>query len=131
LCLRALQSDEPIIPDLVIEPRKEPGKYLPVDAKYKLYDERTISSSDIYQTFLYAYAYGQTHVLPTALLLYPASAIGGGQVRLHVRRTSGSTSAELLTIPVHIPTALADAQLRKTGATGTAVIAAVESAFRH
>jgi hypothetical protein len=120
-----------IIPDLVVEPRKEPGRYLPVDAKYKLYDERTISSSDIYQTFLYAYAYGQTHVLPTALLLYPASATGGGQVRLHVRRTGGSTSAELLAVPIHIPTALKDARLGKVGATGESVIAAVKAAFQH
>ena len=119
-----------IIPDLLVEHRKEQGRYLPVDAKYKLYDERTISSGDIYQTFLYAYAYGQTHVLPTALLLYPASTTGGGQVRLHVRRSGGSTSAELLAVPIHIPTVLNDARLGKIGAAGEAVVVAVKAAFQ-
>jgi len=120
-----------IIPDLLIQHRNELGRVLPVDAKYKLYDERTISSGDIYQTFLYAYAYGQTHTLPTALLLYPASSTGGGQVRLHVRRTGGSTSAELLAVPIHIPTALKDARAGTVGTTGETVIAAVKSAFQH
>jgi 5-methylcytosine-specific restriction enzyme subunit McrC len=119
-----------IIPDLLIEHKNESNKYLPVDAKYKLYDEKTISSGDIYQTFLYAYAYGQTHILPTALILYPASSTGGSQVRLHVRRSSGSTSAELRAVPIHIPTALKDAKSGQVGASGEAVIAAVNSAFR-
>jgi 5-methylcytosine-specific restriction endonuclease McrBC regulatory subunit McrC len=114
----------------MIEHRKEHGRYLPVDAKYKLYDERTISSSDIYQTFLYAYAYGQSHMLSNALLLYPASATGGGQVRLHVRRSGGSMSAELLAVPIHIPTVLKDARLGNVAATGETMIAAVKSAFQ-
>lgn len=119
-----------VIPDLLVEHRDQPGRYLPVDAKYKLYDEKRISSSDIYQTFMYAYAYGESHsVLPTALVLYPASSGGGGQVRLHVRRSGGSTSAELRALPVHIPTALADAQLGSIGTTGEAVIATVNGVF--
>ena len=51
--------------------------------------------------------------------------------RFHVRRSGGSTSAELLAVPIHIPTALNDARLGKIGATAEIVIAAVKAAFRH
>jgi hypothetical protein len=42
-----------------------------IDAKYKLYDERRLSSGDVYQSFLYAYAYGNTsgHSIPCALVV--------------------------------------------------------------
>jgi 5-methylcytosine-specific restriction endonuclease McrBC regulatory subunit McrC len=60
-----------VIPDLLIERTGQSGTYLPVDAKYKLYDQRSIATGDIYQTLLYAYAYGEKHpVLPTAFVLY-------------------------------------------------------------
>ena len=47
-----------IIPDLLLE-----GRYgdtvvrLPIDAKYKLYDNKKIKEADVYQTFFYAFAY--------------------------------------------------------------------------
>ena len=95
-----------------------------MDAKYKLYNEEKLSSADIYQMFLYAFAYGKAHpVRPTALVVYPASSTSGGYVRLHIRQR-GSASAELRVVPIHIPTALKEARLR-TGSMGDAVIAAV------
>jgi len=119
-----------VIPDLVVERRNQPGAYLPVDAKYKLYDQRSMASGDIYQTFLYAYAYGEQHqVLPTAFVLYPASTINGGPSLLHVRRSGGITSAQLRAIPVHIPTALAEAKLGPTGPVATGLAALVKQAF--
>ena len=46
-----------------------------VDAKYKLYDQRKLDSGDVYQGFLYAYAFSGAGELavPTAVLLYPSS----------------------------------------------------------
>jgi 5-methylcytosine-specific restriction enzyme subunit McrC len=123
-----------VIPDLLVENRDVPGQFLPMDAKYKLYDNTdntTISSGDIYQTFLYAYAYGKEHlILPTALIVHPASSTGRGQFRLHIRR-DGLPSAELQTVPIHIPTALNDARSKskQVGVPGKAVIDAVKSAF--
>jgi 5-methylcytosine-specific restriction enzyme subunit McrC len=119
-----------VIPDLLIESTCQPGWYLPVDAKYKLYDQRNIATGDIYQTFLYAYAYGEKHpALPTAFVLYPASSPGGGQVLLHVRRSGGATSAQLRAIPVHIPTALAEARLGRAGSVSTGLVDLVKKAF--
>jgi len=119
-----------VIPDLLVEDRTQPGRFLPVDAKYKLYDERKLSPSDIYQTFMYAYAYGEQHrVFPTALILYPATSAGAAQGRLHVRQSNGSITAEIRAVPIHLPTALKDARSGQIGATGEAVIAAVRAAF--
>jgi 5-methylcytosine-specific restriction enzyme subunit McrC len=103
--------------------RKAPGQFVPVDAKYKLYDEKHVSPGDIYQMFLYALAYGQHHaVLPTALLLYPASSNGTGRVRLHVRHTAGASSAEVRGVSVDIPAALAEAKRGECGPIGREII---------
>lgn len=105
-----------VIPDLLLERNTCPGKFLPIDAKYKLYDQRSVATSDIYQTFLYAYAFGEEHpMLPTAIILYPASSPATAQMNLHVRRSSGATSAQLCTIPIHIPTALKEARMNNRG----------------
>lgn len=119
-----------VIPDLLVERRKARGRFLPVDAKYKLYDDRAISPGDIYQTFLYAYAYGEHHsVMPTALVLYPASVSGNPQVRLNIRRSGGSTSAQLRALPIHIPTALAEARSGHSGPTTNVLRSAVEATW--
>ncbi len=119
-----------VIPDLLIESTCQRGMYRPVDAKYKLYDERRIATGDIYQTFLYAYAYGEENpTLPTAFVLYPASSPDGSQVLLHVRRSGGATSAQLRAIPVHIPTALAEARLGRAGSVATGLVDLVKKAF--
>ena len=100
-----------VIPDVVIERHGAPGCLLPIDAKYKLYDQRSIAASDIYQTFLYAYAFGERHKLrPTALVLHPASSIDSQPTRLNVRRAGGTTSGQLQLFPIHIPTALSEAK---------------------
>lgn len=62
-----------VAPDLLVEQRDAGRSRLPIDAKYKPYDKRQISSSDIYQTFLYAYAYGSAASQRRALIAYPAS----------------------------------------------------------
>lgn len=106
-----------VIPDILIERQTSAGKFLPVDAKYKRYDEKKMSSSDIYQTFVYAYAFGQQHaVLPTSLVLFPSSVPEASQTRLHVRHSGGkTTSAQVRAVPIHIPSALAEARRRTVG----------------
>ena len=111
-----------VIPDIVVQAGDGQSRFLPIDAKYKLYDDKKLASSDIYQTFLYAFAYGSKvgSVLPTSLLLYPASEKAGSTLRLHVR-SSGVAGGELVALGIHIPTALAEARSGQPGEMGLRV----------
>src|SRR5207302_1038635 len=61
-----------VIPDMLLTVDGT-RRRLPVDAKYKLYDNRTIDPADIYQVFLYAYAFQSHEVpIPGAMIIYPA-----------------------------------------------------------
>jgi 5-methylcytosine-specific restriction enzyme subunit McrC len=98
-----------VIPDLLIRSRHGPELRLAVDAKYKLYDERKVSPSDVYQSFLYAYAYGDTRddkIPPKALLLYPSSGSLAQSVRLQVRSTRKLAGAEISAQGLSIPVCL-------------------------
>lgn len=99
-----------IVPDILLESRDAYGRRrVPVDAKYKLYDQGKLDPADVYQTFFYAYAYARPVDRELdqvrAVILYPASA-GGGGTRLLVRQESGSTSARIRAIGIDIPEAL-------------------------
>jgi len=103
-----------VIPDLLIQRRGSESRRLAIDAKYKLYDQRRIDPSDIYQTFLYAYALsspaGRTQQasegVPTALLIYPSSISTNKEVLLEVRPLRSSPGARVLAVGVPIPQAL-------------------------
>ena len=119
-----------VVPDVLIEKKGKPKSALPVDAKYKLYDQRNIATSDIYQTFLYAYAYGESHaLLPTAFVLYPASSIDSGLARLHIRRSGGATTAQLTAVPIHIPTALQEARSGFVGLLSKRLLTLINQVF--
>jgi hypothetical protein len=81
---------------------------LPVDAKYKTYDSRTLDNADIYQAFLYAFAYGGNGLIPRALIFYPASTPVGIDVQLQVRRFEKPIGGEISAMRLHIPTLLAE-----------------------
>jgi 5-methylcytosine-specific restriction enzyme subunit McrC len=100
-----------IVPDILLEWSDPHGRRrIPVDAKYKLYDEGKVDPADVYQTFFYAYAYArqidQELDQVRAMILYPASRPGGGGTRLLVRRASGAASARIEALPVDIEAAL-------------------------
>jgi len=97
-----------VVPDILLEPKSGAGPRLPVDAKYKLYDERKVASGDIYQTFLYSFAYGAPPA-QRAVLVHPASGPTPRMVRLEIRGHGGSTAAEIRVVGVHIPSALGEA----------------------
>lgn len=80
-------------PDLLISRRRRGGASLPVDAKYKLYDNRDLDHSDLYQLFLYAFAFAPVPSSedqpPKGLIIFPASDSSGGERRrLRIRRIS-------------------------------------------
>jgi 5-methylcytosine-specific restriction enzyme subunit McrC len=100
-----------VVPDILVERSDaETTARLAIDAKYKLYDERRLSSADVYQSFLYAYAYGAAGgpVLPAALLVYPSSSRSSRAVRLRVRSAQALAAAEILALGLSIPDVLAE-----------------------
>jgi len=93
-----------IRPDLVIE-ELATGRTVPVDVKYKKYDERKIASGDVYQTFLYAYALAEDPRLRRAGILYPSTG-GAGGARLSIAPLSGATAARIVAAGIDVPESL-------------------------
>jgi|GEM_PF-1798024 len=87
-----------IVPDLALSKGRET---VPVDAKYKLYGQgRKISTADIYQTFVYAYALsggGEAR----AAIVYPASSTRVSP-HLEIRQVEGPVGAYLTGLGVHL-----------------------------
>ena len=98
-----------VIPDLLVEERRRrTGSPLPVDAKYKLYDDRSVSNQDIYQALLYAQAFceGASPRPAAALLIHPSDRDELRRQRLRVRRTDGQVLAEIGVIGLPLPRVL-------------------------
>jgi len=96
-----------IIPDILI--KLDNDHYLTIDAKYKLYDEKKLSTADIYQSFFYAYAYNdQGKQKPAALLLYPSSKQHERAGYLQIRGQNKEVKAHLRAISISIPEAISE-----------------------
>ena len=93
-----------IRPDLVIVDTVT-GHAVPVDIKYKLYERKKISTSDVYQLFLYAYALAGDSKVPTAGVIYPSTRTLAGP-RLKVSAISGLSGAHLRGVGLDVPSAL-------------------------
>jgi 5-methylcytosine-specific restriction enzyme subunit McrC len=93
-----------VIPDLLVE--LPTGRRIPADAKYKRYDDRRVDRGDVYQAFLYAFAYAHHAAgTPSSLIIYPATA-GSAGFRLAIQNTSGLRGARITGLPVDIEKAL-------------------------
>ncbi len=98
-------------PDFLI---RKPGfseDSLPLDAKYKLYDEKRLIIGDVYQMFLYAHAFSgkSSNRTSRALLIYPSSDRTPKNLRLAVQSAASQPEPEIYTVGVHIPSVLAGA----------------------
>jgi 5-methylcytosine-specific restriction enzyme subunit McrC len=93
---------------------------LPVDAKYKLYEDRKVSSADVYQSFLYAFALSSPPdgTLPSAVIFYP-SAGQAADLALAIRAQDGTVGARIRAIGVSV-----DAVLRSFGSSEYRTVAA-------
>jgi 5-methylcytosine-specific restriction enzyme subunit McrC len=96
-----------IIPDFLIDDPSASTemKYcLPIDAKYKRYDELKVGNEDIYQCFLYAFAYGQpqSRRLPRTLLLYPGTKSMLSEQVVEIRGVNGDTLGQVYALGVPI-----------------------------
>jgi 5-methylcytosine-specific restriction enzyme subunit McrC len=101
-------------PDLLLQDAERPGVRLPIDAKYKRYDDQKVDAGDLTQVFLYAYAYrhpGPASGAPKAILVHPSETRGEPrQTFLQVRSVAErAVDAELAVVAVHIPTVLDEA----------------------
>jgi 5-methylcytosine-specific restriction enzyme subunit McrC len=89
-----------VIPDLLVE--LPTGQRIPADAKYKRYDDRRVDRGDVYQAFLYAFAYAHPAAgTPFSLIIYPATS-GAAGFRLAIQNTSGLRGARIAGLPVDI-----------------------------
>ncbi|PND55340.1 hypothetical protein CRM90_22960 [Mycobacterium sp. ENV421] len=91
-------------PDLVIFDTAS-HHAVPVDVKYKLYGQKKISTSDVYQLFLYAYALGDDSTLPVAGVIYPSIRTTSGP-HLMVKPRAGSPGARIRGFGLDVPSAL-------------------------
>ena len=78
---------------------------MPIDIKYKPYDVKKISTGDLYQSFLYAYALGDDPTERRAGILYPAVSDTAVQ-RLSIKPLSGPTAARIAGAGIDVPAAL-------------------------
>lgn len=104
-----------IIPDLTIETRLDNSimeQRVPVDVKYKLYDDRQITTGDIYQAFTYALALSSGSTNAAAGVIYP-----GRQTkvttRLDIAPHAAPTRARITIASVDLATILD--QIRSNG----------------
>lgn len=115
-----------VIPNVLVEDSLT-GARVAIDAKYKLYDERKLSSGDVYQSFLYAYAYAGVggQGLPASLLIYPSLAGYHRSVRLRIRSAQKVAAAEIFTLGLSIPDALSEVRHGVPGPASNAVLEAI------
>jgi 5-methylcytosine-specific restriction enzyme subunit McrC len=118
-----------IIPDFVIEPHEGPASRLTVDAKYKDYDGRRLDTSDVYQSFLYAFAYSGRTGQPRSLVIHPSENPSGSHRRLQIRTGPSGNDALLDIIGVYVPSLLEELRARRRGPHAEALAARVVEAM--
>jgi 5-methylcytosine-specific restriction enzyme subunit McrC len=123
-----------IIPDFLMDDpsvSSEMKHCLPIDAKYKLYDELKIGNEDIYQCFLYAFAYAQPQSarLPEAILLYPGIKEVPTEQLLEIRSMNGNTLGKVYAISIHIPSLLQEITNNVQGVVSEKILDRINRAF--
>ena len=104
-----------VVPDFLLRWHSRQAK-LVLDAKYKLYDTRRVSTADVYQSFLYAYAFGcEDLATPTAGLIYPAGTETCGYDELLVRTAGRLSDAKVALVGLPIPTILDEMRANVVG----------------
>ena len=123
-----------IIPDLLLQSRHNQSVVrLPMDAKYKLYDDKKINESDVYQAFFYAFAYAsesQARHLARAIILYPRAGDGTDSA-LRVETHTGLQNARIQAFGVDIKAALDAIERGRVNVNDVPAMARVLSAFRE
>lgn len=83
-----------------------------VDAKYKLYADKKVAASDLFQSFVYAQAVGGSEEPPTAFILYAGDRDAPPRtVGLH--RSDGNIAARVTYVAVNVPAVLRPGEARE------------------
>jgi 5-methylcytosine-specific restriction enzyme subunit McrC len=105
---------------------------LTLDAKYKLYDERRLSTADIYQSVFYAYTYNDAaERSPAVLLLYPSSGQQKQAGYLQIRGQDGRVKAHLQALSIPIPQAAVEIRENEIGSVSRMLSEAIEYFLVH
>jgi len=122
-----------VIPDILIARQAGGPAFLPLDAKYKRYDERKVSNDDIYQTMLYALAYGprKGDHPPQALLLYPASVPQPVESVISVRDMYEQNRGSIRVIGIHLPSLLKEVRDGMSGPMSQVIMNCIDQALAY
>jgi 5-methylcytosine-specific restriction enzyme subunit McrC len=105
-----------VIPDLLVENNGIRQKRMVMDVKYKLYDDGKVNPSDIYQCFLYAYAYKRySSAIPMSVILYPSERRLRPGMSLEVRTKEYLTGAKVHILGINIPQAIEEINVSSLG----------------
>jgi 5-methylcytosine-specific restriction endonuclease McrBC regulatory subunit McrC len=97
-----------------------------IDAKYKLYDQSKISNADIYQLFLYAFAYASENSQRCSVLIFPSESNEPIKHRLSIRCGDGSVGW-VTGIGVHIPAVIDEIESNSESTIKQAILEALVS----
>lgn len=117
-----------IIPDIMLTSNSpERRSRLPIDAKYKLYDQGGIAQSDIYQTFMYAIAFGDPNgPTPATVIIYPGDTTGRA-TDLAILREGKTRSARIHCLSLNVPEMLAGVRNQNRRSTESGPVATFRS----
>lgn len=95
-----------IRPDIqLVQGRGANARRCSIDAKYKLYAERNVATSDLFQGFVYAQAAGGSAAAPTAFIVYASDRnVPSRTVTLH--RGDDAVAARVTYVAVNVPEVL-------------------------
>jgi len=112
-----------IQPDFIVSSRSGASHKVPIDAKYKAYDAKAVSNDDLYQAAVYAIAFSdsQSSRIPTTLILYPGESDHDEFRTVVVRNRSRDSHARIMSLGIHIPTAIESALSSSTCNSGVAI----------
>nr|WP_239067038.1 McrC family protein [Actinomadura bangladeshensis] len=102
-----------IRPDVqLVQGRGPNARRCSVDTKYKLYADRKVATSDLFQSFVYAQAAGSSCGAPTGFIMYASERdVPSRTVRLH--RADGGVAAQVTHVAVNVPQVLGSVVARE------------------
>lgn len=126
------KSFKSVRPDITIREKGAAGLQMVIDAKYKLYDEKRVQNSDIFQLFLYAMAYTSSDkdTKPCSVLMYPSSDSRPNVREIEIRNINKAGFADVILISLNIPSILSEIGNKNTGDYSIAVRTLVNRILR-
>lgn len=121
------KSYSQVIPDFLVKNNQTSNRF-PIDAKYKLYDDRKIDPGDIAQIFLYAYAFNQS-TLPTAMLIYPTCDPSANKVSMLIKQSNQVSGAKIHVLGLNIQHVLEEIQKKNYYGCSEFVLQNIQQAY--